>query len=263
MIWLNGALVDDDAAWIDPSDRGFTLGDGVFETLAVIAGAPRHLARHLARLRDGAAVLGFAASYDDGVIAGAIAALCDGAGLRDAAIRITLTRGPAPRGLLPPDHPIPTLMITAVPLPPPPQPARAVIARVTRRDEASPLCRIKSLNYLDNILARQEAAARGGDEAILLNTQGRIADATIANVFAVIDGAVVTPTVAEGALPGIRRALLLEVGKAAEGAISAMDLQRASEIFLTSSLSIRPVIALDGRPVGAGVPGPVYRALAL
>lgn len=260
MLWLDGRLVAAGQPQIDPADRGFTLGDGVFETLPALRGLPQHVDRHLARLAQGAAVLGFAVPYERDTIVGGIGMVLVSSGGGDSVIRITLTRGPAPRGLLPPDSPQPTLMITAGPRPPPAGPAAAIIARSTRRNEMSPVSTIKSLNYLDNILARQEAADCGAHEAILLNTQGRVAGATIANVFAVIDGVVVTPPVAEGALPGIRRGLLLEQGRAVEREISEAGLWSASEIFLTNSLGLRAVISLDGVPVGGGEPGPVFRS---
>lgn len=261
MLWLNGKLVAAGQAQIDPADRGFTLGDGVFETLPAISGQPKHIDRHLARLARGAAVLGFAVPYPRDTIVGGIGMVLVSSGAGDSVIRITLTRGPAPRGLLPSETPRPTLMISAGLLPPPAGPAVAIIARSTRRNEMSPVSTIKSLNYLDNILARQEAAEFGAQEAVLLNTKGRVAGATIANVFAVIDGIVVTPPVAEGALPGIRRGLLLEKGRAVEREITEADLQAASEIFLTNSLGLRAVISLEGVAIGDGAPGPVFRSL--
>lgn len=261
MLWLNGALLDPSLARIDPADRGFTLGDGVFETIAVLAGIPRFLDQHLTRLRNGADLLGIRVPYDDKEIAAAITALLSARGLTGAALRITLSHGPGARGLAPPDPARPTLMITAAPLPPPLPPARAIIARTTCRNQHSPLARIKSLNYLDNILARREATARGGDEAILLNTEGRVAEASIANLFAVIAGVAITPPVAEGALPGIRRQEILSLGMAVERPLTVADLHGAEEIFLTSSLAIRPVAALDGTAVGNSVPGPITRAI--
>lgn len=261
MLWLNGRLVAAGQPQIDPADRGFTLGDGVFETLPAIRGEPLHLERHLARLARGAAVLGFAVPYPRDTIVAAIGRVLVATGDGDSVIRITLTRGPAPRGLLPPATPRPSLMITAGRLQPPAGVARAIIARSTRRNEMSPVSTIKSLNYLDNILARQEADDVGAQEAILLNTKGRVAGATIANVFAVIGGILVTPPVSEGALPGIRRGLLLEQGRAVERGLTEAALKAASEIFLTNSLGLRAVVALDDVAIGDGLPGPVLRSL--
>lgn len=242
-VWLNGALGDAQAARIAPDDRGFTLGDGVFETLRAADGAIVRLDAHLARLRRGADLLSLPVPQVD--FGTALRETLAANGLSDGALRLTLTRGPAPRGVLPPANPTPTLLITAGPLPPA-TPVRLVIARITRRNEFSPLSGIKSLAYLDNILARQEAAARGADDALLLNTQGRVAETSTANLFVVVDGRVVTPPVADGALPGTLRAELLKHG-ALEAPVTPELLATAQEAFVTTSLGIRSVNALDGR----------------
>ncbi|WP_341989818.1 aminotransferase class IV [Azorhizobium sp. AG788] len=247
-VWLNGALLDADDARIAPGDRGFTLGDGLFETLAVRAGTISRLPAHLARLAAGAQVLGLPLpAFDLPQIA---AALLQANGWSDAVLRLTVTRGVGPRGVLPPDQPSPTVLVTAAPMAAPGGPARLVTATVTRRNEHSPLSRIKSLNYLDNILARQEAHTLGADDALLLNTQGRLAESTIANVFLVLDGTLVTPPLGEGALPGVMRAEVLAHG-AVERPVSVADLQAASEIFLTSSLGVRSVHELAGRALSS------------
>jgi branched-chain amino acid aminotransferase len=261
ILWLNGALVPAEQARIDPADRGFTLGDGVFETLAAADFRPLRLDRHLARLREGAAVLRIPVPVEDAVLAAGLAALLEANGIASGSLRLTLARGPGPRGLALPAEPNPTLLATAAPAAPAPPPARAIIATRTRRNEFSPLARIKSLNTLDNIIARTEAAERGADEAILLNTAGQVAESSIANLFVVLDGRLVTPPVSAGALPGIRRAEILAAGGAEERVVGPEDLLRAEEAFLTSSLSLRPLIAVDGRPIGPGLPGPAFRAL--
>lgn len=245
-IWLNGSIEDADRAGISPADRGFTLGDGVFETLQVRDGAALRLDAHLARLRRGASVIGLSLPRMD--YAGAVAATLEANGLREAALRLTLTRGPAPRGVLPPANPTPTLLISAGSLPEL-TPVRLVLARVTRRNEFSPLASIKSLNYLDSILARQEAAARGADDAVMLNTQGRLAETTMANLFLVMNDALVTPPVRDGALPGIMRAEVLRAG-AEERSLLPGDMAGAREVFITTSLGIRSVDEVEGRPLG-------------
>ena len=240
MLWLNGHLLPTAEARIDPTDRGLLLGDGVFETLRNTS----HLARHLARLRGSATVLGIALPWTDAEIAHAAEAVWAG---QLAVLRITLTRGPAPRGLLAPPGTPPTLLITAASLPPPLQPARAIIARTTRRNEHSPLARIKSLNYLDSILARQEAAAAGADEAILLNTADQVAEASAANLFVRHAGIWTTPPVTDGALPGIARALLLESGFATEASLSPERLLAAEAAFLSTSLALRDLASVDAQ----------------
>lgn len=247
-LWLGTGLVPQDGAAISPLDRGFTLGDGLFETLRVASGRVLRVEAHLARLGAGARVLGLPLPTLD--LAAAIEATAAANALADGALRLTLTRGVGPRGVLPPADPVPTLVITAAPLPPPAPPARLVIVDGTRRNERSPLAQVKSLNYLDNILARQEAAARGADDGVLLNTRDAVAETSIANLFAVIDGALVTPPRAAGVLPGIMRAEVLAHG-AVERLLTTADLMRADEIFLTSALGIRSVAALEGRDLPA------------
>ncbi|HYE00558.1 MAG TPA: aminotransferase class IV [Alphaproteobacteria bacterium] len=250
-IWLNGAILDAAAARIDPADRGFTLGDGLFETLRLKAGRPLRFAAHHARLAAGAALLRLPLPLDAADLDHAVIDTAAANGLADAAVRLTLSRGPGPRGVLPPAAPQPTLLIAAAPYARPPAACTAVVATVTRRNEHSPLSRLKTLNYLDLVLARQEAAERGADEAILLNTAGRVAEASIANVFALLDGCAVTPPPEEGALPGVLRAAALAEAAGAERPLTVDDLLRAEAVFLTNSQGIRRVSALDGRPVGS------------
>lgn len=267
MLWLNGALLDESEASLSPADRGLLLADGLFETMRAEAGRVRHLSAHMARLRLGAAVLGLPVPCRDDELAGAMAALLAAEGLAGtaAALRLTLTRGPGPRGLLPPADPRPTLMLTAFPLPPPRGPSHALLVEGVRRNEHSPTARLKTLAYLDQILALREATQAGGDEALLCCTAGRLACASAANLFLVVDGRVLTPPVADGALPGITRSRLLEMGPPAGLAVEALPLpvemlQRASEAFTTNSLGgIRPVGRLAGRALEA--PGPVTALL--
>lgn len=243
-LWLGTGLVEEDVAGVSPLDRGFTLGDGLFETLRVKGGRVLRLDAHLARLAAGARVLGLPLPAFD--FAGALRATAQANTLAEGVLRLTLTRGTGPRGVLPPAHPAPTLVITAAPLAPPTPPARLSVAEGTRRNDRSPLARVKSLNYLDNILARQEAAGRGTDDAVLLNTRDRVAETSIANLFAVLGGELVTPPVSDGVLPGVMRAAVLAEG-ARERSITPAELATASEIFLTSALGLRSVRSLRGR----------------
>ncbi|MFD1625593.1 aminotransferase class IV [Azospirillum griseum] len=261
-VWLDGRLQEVETARIDPRDRGFTLGDGLFETVRIARGDPQRFDRHLARLRRGADLLGIAVPVSDAELRGAVADLCAAEGMADAVLRITLTQGPAARGLLPPPQPAPTLLLSVAPVPPPLPPAQLIVARDTRRNELSPLSRVKSLNYLDNVLARREAERRGGNEAVLLNSVGRVAETSIANLFLVRNGQLVTPPVAEGALPGVLRAAILEAQEVIEQPVEVADLLAADEIVLSNSLGLRPVVSLERLPVGDGQPGPFCAALA-
>ncbi|WP_246472488.1 aminotransferase class IV [Azospirillum tabaci] len=261
VVWLNGRLLPAEEARIDPADRGFTLGDGLFETIRVSGGTARHLDRHLARLGGSAALLGLPLPRGAAALADAAEALIAAEGRAEGVLRVTLTRGTGARGVLPPADAVPTLLMTLAPAPPPGGPVEAVIARTTRRNEHSPLSRVKSLNYLDSILARQEAATRGAGEALLLNSAGRLAESSVANLFIVRGGRLLTPPVAEGALPGIRRALILEWGDAEEAPVSVDELLGAEEAFLTNSLGLRPLLRVDGQAIGAGTVGAVTAAL--
>lgn len=268
MLWLNGRWIDDGEAAIDPADRGLLLGDGLFETMRAEAGQVRHLAAHLARLHGGADVLGLPVPLPDEAIAEALRATIAANGLAEgaAAVRLTLTRGPGPRGLLPPEPTRPTMMIAAIPLPPPRPPADAVLVGSIRRNEHSPTSRLKTLGYLDNILALREARAAGGDEAILCCTAGRLACASAGNLFLVMDGRIRTPPVEDGALPGVTRQRLLGIRPSAGVDVTASPLpgealSAADEAFVTNSLvGIRPIRTLAGRTLPA--PGPLTERLA-
>jgi branched-subunit amino acid aminotransferase/4-amino-4-deoxychorismate lyase len=136
----------------------------------------------------------------------------------------------------------------------------AVIASM-RRNETSPLAHIKSLSYLDNVLAKREALQAGADEALLLNTKGTLAEASIANLFIVLGGDVLTPPIADGVLSGVTRGAVLELAEAAgvaarEATLTVDDLRRADEAFLTNAIAgVLPLVAVDGRKVGLGLPG--------
>lgn len=259
---LNGVVCDADAARIDPRDRGFTLGDGVFETVAVRRGKAPKLAAHLARMRNGLATLGLALTVDDMTLAGWMADLLIDTAMTDAAVRLTVTRGMGARGIVPPASGNPTVLIGVGPLSAPAGPARVIVAIGTRRNEYSPTSRIKSLGYLDNIIARQEASARSVDDALMLNTAGNLACATVGNVFLLIDGGLLTPPVADGALPGIARADVIALTKAEERTITREMLDRAAEAFITNALGLRPIISIDGAPVGDGAVGLITQLVA-
>jgi branched-chain amino acid aminotransferase len=269
MIWLNGRLVAREQAHIDPADRGLLLGDGLFETLRAYRGHVFKLEDHLRRMTDGAAELGIPLPLDPPGIAEAVHETIDANQLStaDAAIRVTLTRGPGQRGLLPPKDPRPTLIVSAAAYSPPPggDGFIAITATRARRNEKSVTTRIKSLCYLDNVIAQFEAHAAGADEAVMLNSRDAIACGGRSNLFAVIDGSLRTPAIEEGALPGITRHAVLMLCKAegievADGAMARAELLAASEIFLTNSLlQIMPVRRFDGGDLPVG---PVAKRLA-
>ena len=259
-VYLNGRLITTNAARIDPTDRGFTLGDGLFESIAVRGGQVRRLAQHFDRLQNGVEILGLTLPAAD-ELSNALEQVRSANDVKDGVLRLTLSRGAALRGLVPATCAEPTLLITVDASVIDLSPITAITATVTRRNEHSPLAQIKTINYLDNILARREAVEKGADEAILLNTAGRLAEATVANLFMVIDGQTLTPPVAEGALPGVMRADIIAAGEAAEEPLVSADFLRASEAFVTNSAGIRGLVSVDGCNVGGGVPGPVFERL--
>lgn len=262
IIDLNGTLTEDADARLDPADRGFTLGDGVFETIRVRHGQPDRFEAHMARLRDGAKTLGITMPTTDVRIGTRIEAIVEANTLENAAVRLTLSRGVGPRGLIPPDPAFPTMIISAGPLPPPGPPVKAIIAATTRRNEHSPLSRIKSISYLDSVLARREAEPYGADDALLLNTRGQLAESTISNLFLMIEGTLLTPPVADGALPGVMRADLIAKFRAEERSLEVDDLSHAEEAFLSNALGIRPLVEVAGQPIGDGEPGLITQMLA-
>lgn len=261
-IWRNGLMVDASGA-IDATDRGVLLGDGIFETVAFVDRMPLRFKKHVERLERGADLLGLPVLVSSEEMLDAIACVARTEGIPEGSVRVTLLRGNGPRGVRPPDNPVPTLLITvqagAVGLS---TSVTAVVSKVTCRNERSPLSQIKSTNYLDSILARREAAAAGAEDAIMLNSKGMVAEASAANIFCLFGGVLATPPLVDGALPGVMRQCVLDQEGAVEKSLSADDLLMADEIFLTSSLSIRPVIKLDGKNIGAGTAGPVATRLA-
>ncbi len=248
--WLNGTLVEQ--ARLDCADRGFTLGDGLFETLCLADGAARHWDRHWVRFTNGAKVLGIPILYGQADVLAAIVDLARVNALTDGVVRLTLSRGPGARGLLPPVVPTPTFLATLAASAAPLGPARLSVCHITRRNQFSPLSRIKSLNYLDGILARQDAADKGFDDALLLNTAGQVVETTVSSLFALMGGQLVTPPIADGALPGVARGLVLERLGARERSLSVDDLLKADEIVLTNALGSRPVVAIDATTFAVG-----------
>lgn len=262
-VWLNGDWVDEERARISIHDRGFTLGDGLFETMRAYGGRVFRLADHLDRLRRAADRIELALPDR---LSGAVTEILTVNGLSEAAVRLTLTRGPAPGGLAPPEEPEPTCLITARPAPERPPPLRVGLA-TGRINERAATTGLKRIGYLDAVMALREARSAGWDDAIFLDSVGHLAEGTASNLFLVVDGVLFTPPVSCGILPGITRAVVCEMASqlgwaVQEEALEPMRLSEAEEIFLTSSLrEIAPVVSVGGRPVSEAVPGPVTRTI--
>ncbi|MEE7506637.1 aminotransferase class IV [Methylobacterium mesophilicum] len=258
MLWRDGALVPGTTAPLDHTDRGLTLGDGLFDTALALGGRVAFEDAHIARLAASAATLGIPAEPER--IRAAVRDLA-GQGER-LAIRTTLTRGSGPRGLKPPDAPNPTLFATAAASPGAVAfaPLRLWPTAIARND-TSPASRLKTLGYLDAVLAAREAAAAGFDEALFRNTRGRVACAGTGNLFALVGTSLVTPPLEDGVLAGIVRAEVLGLAagcglRAEERSLGLPDLLGAEAVFLTNSLRLlAPVTAVgDTAFPGAGHP---------
>jgi len=265
VVWTGGEVVAASRASLSPLDRGLQYGDGVFETLRAEGGRAFFLGAHLARLASGLATLR---------IEGPDA--CDRAriGVRavlgklendTATVKIIVTRGVGPAGpAVGGDYRTSVIVTGRADTAGRPERTSAIVSTITR-NERSPLVCVKSLNYLEMVLARAEAADAGADEAIVLNTAGRVAEASATNVFAVLDGRLVTPSVGEGCLPGIVRAEVLRLAReggadnvvdCVEGRLELRDLRHAEEAFLTNSrVGVTALTALDGQPIGDGGTG--------
>ena len=229
-------------------DHGFTVGDGVFETLKVVDGTPFAPSRHIRRLRRSASLLGLA-DLDPELVAAAmadaVAANADQLG-DNGRLRVTYTSGEGPLGSDRGDGPG-TLL--AVATPGAAWPATAAIVTVPwPRNERGPLAGVKSTSYAENAMALAHAKLRGASEGVLANTQGELCEGTGSNVFIVRNGQILTPPLASGCLAGITRELVLEWFDVREETMAIADLETVDEVFLTSSTrDVHPVSRVDDR----------------
>ncbi|TQF02125.1 aminodeoxychorismate lyase [Kitasatospora acidiphila] len=260
MIWLNGELVDESRAEISVLDHGLTVGDGVFETVKTVHGQTFALTRHLERLARSATGLGLPAPDLDAVRKGC-EVLTAAHPLPLGRLRITYTGGLGPLGSDRGDAP-PTLVIaqSAVAA----RPDTTAVATVPwTRNERSAVAGLKTTSYAENVIALAAAHRAGASEALFANTAGRLCEGTGSNVFVVLDGKLLTPPLASGCLAGITRALVVDWCGAEETELPFDVLDRAEEVFLTSSLrDVQAVTRVDGRQLG-DAPGPITaRAMA-
>jgi branched-chain amino acid aminotransferase len=271
-VWVDGRIEPADGPHLSVFDRGFQLGDGVFETLRARGGHLTEVREHLARLRASADGLAIELPADlDDTLEPAIHDLLaredlDGAD-GDASVRITVSRGPyRGRGVLPPDeHVRATVAVQVWPVTPPPpghlEDGIGLAASSVRRDPASPLAALKTTSRADYVFARLEARRAGADDALFLTLDGHLSEATSANVFLVRDRELATPALACAILAGTTRSWLLGWGASVgltvtEGWLTPDDLAAADEAFLCSSVAgVLPVTRWAGEPIGTGRPG--------
>jgi len=272
-IYIDGELVAREDARISVFDHGLLYGDGVFEGLRIYRRRVFRMDTHLARLAASAHAIGLELPLTIPALAAAVAETVRANAQEDGYIRLIVTRGDGPLGLDPTTCARPRVIIIVADIAVYPASlyedgVRVITAATRQVPGASVDPRIKSLNYLKNVLARLEAHVAGAAEALMLNAEGFVAECTADNVFVVRDGVVRTPPATDGALDGITGAAVRELAEAAglrwrEERLGRYDLFTADECFLTGTgAELVPVIDLDGRRIGSGRPGAVTRRLA-
>jgi len=271
LCWINGELMLASEARVPVLDHGLLYGDGVFEGIRFYHGRAFRLSRHIDRLCRSAAAIRLMLPYDGGALDMAVHDTISAFGENEGYLRLVVTRGAGKLGLDPGGCQQPNVFIIADELAMMSEAvrregARAIIAATRRLGPDGLDPRIKSLNYLNHILARMEATNAGADEAILLNASGGVAEGTADNVFIVRHGKLFTPPPSDGALEGITREVILELAQElgigfTETTLGPYDLYTADECFLTGTgAELIPVREVDGRPLGV-CPGPVFFTL--
>jgi branched-chain amino acid aminotransferase len=271
-VWIDGKLYDKDDAKVSVYDHGLLYGDGVFEGIRVYGGRVFESAAHVDRLYASAKAIRLTIPLTRDQVRAAMEETVRANNFRDCYMRLVVTRGVGYLGLNPNKCPTPTVIVITDTIDMYPkemyEKGMAVITASVIRNHPNALSpRIKSLNYLNNILAKIEAVDAGVPEAIMLNHEGNVAECTGDNIFIVRGGVVLTPGTADGILEGITRKVIIELchklGVACfEKTLQRHDLYIADECFLTGSAAeVIPVTKIDGRPIGDGQPGPVTRKL--
>ena len=265
---VNGKIVPAEEAQVSILDTGFTFGDGVYETLRTYRARPFHLDRHLARLRRSASRLAIDIPLADEELAARLDAVLERAANPESYIRIIVSRGVGDISYRFERVKGPTVVMAVRPFETPPEqhftegiPVVVVSVRRNNRRALDPA--IKSCNLINNILAIQEAQAKGAVEALLLNDQGEVTEGASSNVFVVRNGALLTPPLEAGILAGVTRDVILGLGAqlgipTREQSLRVPELYAADEAFVTSTLKeATPIRTVDGRPLGTACPGPV------
>ena len=267
-VFIDGKFVKGDEAKISVYDHGLLYGDAVFEGIRAYNGKPFKLDEHLDRLFDSARALSMDVPLTRGEFAQVIDELLKLNCLHEAHIRPIVTRGSGRLGMDPRRAARPTVIVMATPMPPllGEQPARVIISGIRRKAPHSIDSKIKSNNYLDSVLAKLQANAVGADDAIFLDLNGFVAEATTENIFVVKKGRIFTPDVV-AALEGVTRATVMEEAARFGYQVTVKnmtyhDLYAADEVFLTGTAAeIVAVKEIDGRIIGDGMAGPITAEL--
>ena len=267
-IWLDGKLVDQSEAKISVFDHGLLYGDGVFEGIRFYSGRVFRLEEHIRRLFDSARAIIVKMPWTQQEVCQYTCETVAANGLTDGYIRLVVTRGEGELGLNPYLCPKPSMFIIASTIQLYPEEfyrdGLSIVTCATRRPAPAALMpQVKSLNYLNNVMAKVEAIQCGAMEAVMLNEQGYVAECTGDNLFLVKNGQLVTPLISDGALDGITRAVIIEIAgqlgvPVQEKSLTRYDIFTADECFLTGTAAeVIPVVALDRRTIGTGKPGPL------
>jgi aminodeoxychorismate lyase len=287
IVFLNGQFVPELQAVVPVNDRGFMYGDGLFETMRVCNGRPFRMAQHLERMTRGADFLKIKCPFTPGELQNFAGQLIGQNQMPEAVLRVMLTRGPGERGYTPQIDSQPTVVMTLHTAPGAPASGTArsdpslsqavpeagapiqwrLITSSYRIPAGDPLSSFKTANKLIHIMARMEAVEKDADEALLVNTNGEVAETASGNLFWVYQDNICTVPTGRGVLPGITREVVLEIcqtlGLPVNKRIIKPEALRNSEgIFITqSALGIVPVTTLDGEPVAPSpLLDPVLRA---
>lgn len=267
-IFLDGKFVDQAEAKISVFDHGLLYGDGIFEGIRLYQGNIFRLEEHLERLEYSAKAILLKMPWSRKEISDATCETCRQNGLADGYIRLVVTRGIGDLGLSPWLCPVPSIFIIANKIALYPEEhyttGLSIVTVPTRRINPSALSpSVKSLNYLNNILAKIEAKQFGALEAIMLNDQGYVAECTGDNIFIIHKGEIITPAASQGALKGITRGTIVDIARELsiplrEADLTRYDVWNADECFLTGTAAeVIPVVKLDGRDIGTAKPGPI------
>ncbi|HEV2439733.1 MAG TPA: branched-chain-amino-acid transaminase [bacterium] len=268
MVYVNGRFVSKEEASVSVYDHGFLYGDGIFEGIRCYNGRVFKLTEHVDRLFESALTMRLEIPISRAEFAGAIVETVRRTGLRDAYIRPVVSRGPGDLGIDPRKCPKANVVIIVDTIQLYPEEAyRKGLRLVTTSTRQRPVDvlnpRIKTCNYLNNIMARLEANLVGADEGLMLTTEGYVAECTADNIFLVRKGRVLTPPAYIGILQGVTRQTVLDLCvtlgvPAAEQVITLHDVYTADECFLTGTgAELGPVVQVDGRAIAGGKPGPV------
>lgn len=265
-VYLDGEFIPAGEAKISVFDHGFLYGDGLFETMRSYNGKIFLLAEHLNRLENSAKAIGLRVPFTREYIGTVLDKLMELNG-ENLYLRLTVSRGPGPVGIDPGLCPSPTVLITSKFISYNErlynEGVRAVFVKTLRNLAGAAMPDVKSLNFLNNILAKREVIEAGADEGFMTNYRGEVAEGTVSNVFIVQNGCIKTPSLGTGLLGGITRQKILEIAAgtgipAEEKLLYKKDFYEADEIFYTNSGSeVVPVTNLDGQAIGAGAPGEI------